>query len=387
MKKWKNMECAGSPALCLAKLASLVTGRGRRVWVIPALLFMAFVAQSEVTVTNVAVAQRPGTKLVDIYYDVSDSDGDAVAVFVNIKNGATVVNAPNLSGELGTGLPTGTNKHIVWDAGADWDGKAATLTYTVTADDGTLSMVSIPGGTNSGIDPDFRKYSLTVGAFEMDETEITKTQWDMVCSWAATNDYSFSHSGSGKAPNHPVHSVNWYDCVKWCNARSEMDGRTPCYTVGGSTYKTGESSPDCNFGADGYRLPTNEEWEYAARGGLVGKRFPWGDTINHSHANYKANGSAFPYDDSGYSDYTYHLTYDYGAHPYTAPAGSFSANGYGLYDMAGNVWEWCNTATGAYRSLRGGCWYYLASDARCGISPWNDPARAGDSLGFRAIRR
>ncbi|MBN2683877.1 MAG: SUMF1/EgtB/PvdO family nonheme iron enzyme [Pontiellaceae bacterium] len=246
-------------------------------------------------------------------------------------------------------------------------------------------MVAVPAGTNSGTDPDFGAYSLTVNAFYMDATEVTKAQWDVVNTWAVTNGYSFDHVGSGKASNHPVQSVNWYDCVKWCNARSEMEGRTPCYTVSGNPYKTGQSAPDCNFEASGYRLPTSVEWEYAARGGLQGKRFPWGDTITHSQANYYSD-SSYSYDISVTSGY--HPDYASG-YPYTSPAGDFSANGYGLYDMTGNVWEWCSDWFPGYeglnRAVRGGHWYLSAYNLRCGIVDSYYPVSADGSVGFRSV--
>ncbi len=227
-------------------------------------------------------------------------------------------------------------------------------------------MVKIPSGINAGTDPDFGAYSLTnATAFYMDKYEVTKAQWDTVYNWAVTNGYSFDNAGLGKASDHPVHTVNWYDCVKWCNARSQMEGKTPCYNL---------STWDCDFNANGYRLPTTTEWEYAARGGLHGKRFPWGDTIQHSRANYYSSSSD-SYDTS--STRGGHPSYDVGDHPHTSPVGSFSSNRYGLYDMSGNVWEWCNTASGSSRYFRGGSWNYRAHYARCGYGLWGGPDSAG----------
>lgn len=242
-------------------------------------------------------------------------------------------------------------------------------------------MARIPGGTNSGTDADFGFYSLTVEPFYMDRTGVTKAQWDTVYSWAVAHGYGFDNSGSGKAANHPVHTVSWYDCVKWCNARSEMEGRTPCYTVGDSIYKTGRIAPGCNLDANGYRLPTAEEWEYAARGGLSGKRFPWGDTITHNEANY-----------ASYSYNSWDISFTRGYHPayvtegdpyfdpYTSPVGSFPANGYGLYDMSGNLWEWCWD-----RFVRGGAWDSVAG--MCGGGSSANPIAGGSNRGFRTVRR
>ena len=256
------------------------------------------------------------------------------------------------------------------------------------------NMVSVPGGFISGTNPlaagetysdDYPEtYSLSVDTFYMDATEVTKAQWDVVYNWAVTNGYSFTYAGSGKAFNHPVHSVNWYDCVKWCNARSEKEGRTPCYKYKGMVYKASQLTPDCNYSANGYRLPSNVEWEYAARGGLSGKRFPWGDTITHSHANYYSSISD-SYDVS--STRGMHPDYDDDGYTCTSPVGDFPANGYGLYDMAGNMWEWCDTASGSSRCLRGGNWGCFANYARCGHKYWYNPAYALDYGGFRTVCR
>ena len=124
------------------------------------------------------------------------------------------------------------------------------------------------------------------------------------------------------------------------------------------------------------------EWEYAARGGLSGRRFPWGDTITHSQANYWSS-SSYSYDVSPTRGN--HPTYNDGTFPYTSPVGSFAANGYGLYDMAGNVWEWNFTAVLSYRVLRGGGWNGFADYCRVGIRYYDSPDGAYNDLGFRAV--
>lgn len=347
--------------------------------------------QAEVTVSNLAVAQRPGTKLVDITYDVSSMGANIVTVFLVVSSGTSEVSATSVTGDVGANVATGTGRMILWDAGTDWNGNAAVLAYTVVAIDAAAvvpkdGMVVIPAGINSGTDPDFGYYSLTNAIpFCMDKYEVTNAQWNVVYNWAVANGYSFDHAGSGKGTGHPVHTVSWYDCVKWCNARSERDGRTPCYAVSGSVYRSGQSSPSCNFSANGYRLPTSDEWGYAARGGLKGKRFPWGDTITHAQANYHSH-SSYSYDISHTRGY--HPDYDDGGTPYTSPAGFFAANGYGLYDMAGNMSEWCNDALSYLRYLRGGSWGSLAPYLGCGFIDWANPdTTSHNSIGFRSVCR
>lgn len=252
-------------------------------------------------------------------------------------------------------------------------------------------MVLIPGGTNAGTDPDYGAYNLTVSSFYMDQCEVTKALWDEVYNWAIANGYSFVNAGLGKATNHPVHTVNWYDCVKWCNARSQKEGRMPAfYTDAACTqiYKTGQCVPYVMSSASGYRLPTDVQWEYAARGGVANRRFPWGDSdeIQHARANYWSSDS-FSYDTSPTRDY--HPAFIDGVYPYTSTVGSFSPNGYELYDMAGNVKEWCvdwyTDGEGSYPISRGGTWTGSANGCRVGFRGYSTADYVSYSYGFRAI--
>ena len=243
-------------------------------------------------------------------------------------------------------------------------------------------------------------HTVTESAFYMEATLVTKAEWDEVYLWAVGRGYSFGNAGSGKESDHPVQMVNWYDVVKWCNARSEKDGLTICYTAGGTVYRSGQGSLVCNWKANGYRLPTEAEWEKAARGGLYGRRFPWGDTISGSQANYKGYPAGYSYD---LGPNGYNLAYGMGGLPFTSPVEWFPPNGYGLHDMAGNVWEWCwdwnasyrdvalndptGPASGSRRVLRGGSWANLANNARVAYRNADYPVGRNNSYGFRCVRR
>lgn len=241
----------------------------------------------------------------------------------------------------------------------------------------------IPVGMNNGTDPKaIAPYMLEGAGFYMDRTEVTLAQWNDVYTWATANDYVFDNPGDGKALDHPVHTVSWSDCVTWCNARSEKEGRQPCYE-----YDDVSGEWTCDFSASGYRLPMSEEWKYAARGGTNSRRFPWGDTITHEQANYYADPLQLDYD---LAEKGYHPTYETGEEPYTSPAGSFEANGYGLHDMAGNVWEWCwdifileDDTTG--RCFRGGSYFSDADEVLCSSEASWDTEEIWDDLGFRTV--
>ncbi len=262
----------------------------------------------------------------------------------------------------------------------------ATVTNAASAPASPAGMVLIPAGVNSGTDPDFGAYSLTNAApLYMDSTLVTKAQWDEVYTWALSHGYTFANSGAGKGADHPVHTVSWHDSAKWCNARSEKEGRPVAYRVAGAVYRgTDDNSVTCSVNVAGYRLPTDVEFEYAARGGLSGKRFPWGDTIDHTRANYYGYPSGYTYD-TGYTGYD--TRFSSGDYPYTSPVNTFAANEYGLYDMAGNLWEWCSDwypgYAGSDRVFRGGGWRGDAGSCRSAYRGSPDPDGADDGVGFR----
>jgi len=290
------------------------------------------------------------------------------------------------------------------------------VTVDMSADSGLFRvvnrpspMVLIPGGSNSGTnplgsgesyDPCFypATYSLTVDSFFMDRYLVTKAVWDEVADWAASHGYDISAStASGMGPDHPVYSVSWYACVRWCNARSEMENRIPAYYTSATkttVYRTGrvDVQDDWVRWDTGYRLPMSEEWEYAARGGAVSKRFPWGgDTISHAEANYYAGGvHDYNYDLSDGEGY--HPSYYTGDVPYTSPVGSFAPNAYGLYDMAGNVAELCSDlhpcTVGTMfpaRVVRNGSWSNPAEWCRVGYLAWFAPYTFNVNTGFRTV--
>ncbi|MBE0536785.1 MAG: formylglycine-generating enzyme family protein, partial [Phycisphaerae bacterium] len=240
--------------------------------------------------------------------------------------------------------------------------------------------------TTNGQYCEFLSSAWSQGLIAVSNGVVYKSQMNYpYCDTSASTDSQINYSdgvfsvrtkGGRDMSNDPMTQVSWYGAAAYCNWRSEQEGLEPCYDL---------STWDCDFTKNGYRLPTEAQWEYAARGGLSGRRFPWGDMINHDHANYRAVGSAFAYDTGPSSTWgTCHPAWNDGTAPYTSPVGSFPPNGYGLYDMAGNAHEWCNDwysssyygsslptdptgpAQGSDRVLRGGSWISRANV--CGVA-------------------
>jgi formylglycine-generating enzyme required for sulfatase activity len=260
-------------------------------------------------------------------------------------------------------------------------------------------FVNIPGATvtgsgSAGVFVSGR--TVTVDSFAMAKYETTYELWYEVRVWAEANGYTFAYQGregpdgtDGAAPttakNEPVTYVSWRDVMVWCNAYSEKSGKVPVYTYGGNVIRSSSDETACDAAVmtktnSGFRLPTEVEWEFAARGGNPSDTTNWG---------YTYAGSDTPGDVAWYSGNSGSTTH---------PVGGKAPNSLGLYDMSGNVVEWCwdyygsissstpvDGGSGSYRLVRGGSWGSSAGYVEVSYRNSYTPSITGSSLGFRVV--
>ncbi len=240
---------------------------------------------------------------------------------------------------------------------------SATSGQMVLVPAGQFTMGDSEGG--SGTKP----HSVSVDSFYIDAVPVTQEHFERVMG---------VNPSKQKGKDLPVEGVQWPEAARFCNKCSELDGLTPCYNL---------ETWDCNFEANGYRLPTEAEWEYACRAGTQTK-YSFGD-----------NESELP-------KYAWCKPHSRGK---TRPVGQKLPNAWGLYDMHGNVWEWCNDwysesyyaespsenprgpAEGKERVLRGGAWKTTADKCTAGyrfheFPVFADACFGADSYGFRRVR-
>ncbi len=250
--------------------------------------------------------------------------------------------------------------------------KAPSPSASESKTESSAEMVKLPGGRFSMGDEneiDAPPHEVVISPFFMGKNLVTQEEYERVMG---------DNPSRWKAGKNPVEQVRWSDAVKYCNKRSELEGLEPCYDL---------QSWQCNFAANGYRLPTEAEWEYACRAGTK-TAYYFGDSASKlpAHAWFEDNANGKP-----------------------QPVGGKSPNPWGLHDMHGNVWQWCNDfyqvdyyqqapekdprgpEAGETKVVRGGAWKFSADSCRSGYRYNENPGYADvcfgyDIYGVRCVR-
>jgi|GEM_PF-6967330 len=361
---------------------------------------------------------------VEVLYDIENTDGRDIWVTLEAtSNDEYWVELVIVEGDVGDGVRQGYYRRIIWDAKEEWPTELFPyVRVRVRADDGqSIEPPEPPGGFSyippgsfgmgssedeqqlvltsvepiDSSDEDRHLVSLTQGFF-MGQTEVSFAEWTEIREWALESGYTDLPVGQrggvdGNPESHPVTMISWNDAVKWLNAKSERDRLDPCYLIDSEPYRQGIVNPSCNFEANGYRLPTESEWEYACRAGSS-DAFYTGDMTNPDSQPLDSNLDRAGWYAGNASDSN------------TRPVGDSSkeANGFGLRDMHGNVAEWCwdwygpykrpamidpvGSSSGESRVSRGGAFADGAAYCRSAYRGKAISDSSSNRLGFRIAR-
>ena len=337
---------------------------------------MALAATSSPVVNITSITQHETSRKVNISYNLSHTIPVTVTLQVSADNGVTWNQPCTLvAGDIGANISPGNGKYIVWDVLTEHpDTLYENVRFKVMAVDGQSppelpNFTLVPGGTfimgrtrGNGDSDELPTHSVTLDAFYIGKYEVTQAEW------MATMGNNPA-SGYGVGDTYPVYYITWYEILKYCNLRSMAEGLTPVYSILGSTDPNNWGSVPtsnnstwdaviCNWSSSGYRMPTEAEWEYAARGAS-------------NDPDYLYSGS----------DFISNVAW-YGMNNYAMPVGTKAPNSLGVFDMSGNVWEWCwdwwgnnyysscpqikplGPSGGVYRVARGGSWLNSADVCR-----------------------
>lgn len=343
------------------------------------------------------VKQNTSTKLVEINYTVFDLDQDTMFVWPRVSDdGGQHFRIPvkTLSGDYGFGILSGDHT-IFWNAFQDYpEHYGENFIVKLWVSDNKISDVrTIPAGSfqmgmAGGIDN--LLHTVTLDSFWISPHEVTNDEYRLFCE---LTDHPFPQEGGAlqapqgyflNFPNYPVVGVSWWDAIAYCNWLSKVAGLEPCYNLETGSYDSTKN---------GFHLPTEAQWEKAARGGLNQMLYPWGNDSPVNRSNY-----------NGYSGYLLSLMADFGNGRGTLPADSLGENGYGLKNMAGNVWEWCNDwydrnyysnspnknplgpDSGTEKVVRGGAWNSSEIYIQCAFRERFAPEITRYDIGFRIAR-